>query len=150
MENRRKPGFFMILFRSFFFRWKNYWKFTFQLLLNIFKFLNTDVFLSVSSRIYYDIISLYFFHFLYGTAMFLRLFIIINSCKQQISMIILQCIYIIFFFDLRNCSFCIFIPFQLQKHRRFVCMNFSWNKADICKSFSCGQFPYNCIVFSCK
>ena len=28
MKNRRKPGFFMILFRSFFFRWKNYWKFT--------------------------------------------------------------------------------------------------------------------------
>jgi hypothetical protein len=28
MENRRKPGFFMILFCSFFFRWKNYWKFT--------------------------------------------------------------------------------------------------------------------------
>lgn len=28
MENRRKPGFFMILFHSFFFRWKNYWKFT--------------------------------------------------------------------------------------------------------------------------
>ena len=25
----RKPGFFIILFRSFFFRWKNYWKFTF-------------------------------------------------------------------------------------------------------------------------
>ena len=29
MESRRKPGFFMILFRSFFFRWKNHWKFTF-------------------------------------------------------------------------------------------------------------------------
>ena len=29
MEKRRKPGFFMILFRSFFFRRKNYWKFTF-------------------------------------------------------------------------------------------------------------------------
>ena len=28
MEKRRKPGFFMILFRSFFFRRKNYWKFT--------------------------------------------------------------------------------------------------------------------------
>ena len=24
----QKPGFFIILFRSFFFRWKNYWKFT--------------------------------------------------------------------------------------------------------------------------
>ena len=30
MENRKKPGFFMILFRSFFFRWKNYWKFTYN------------------------------------------------------------------------------------------------------------------------
>ena len=30
MEKRRKPGFFMILFRPFFFRRKNYWKFTFD------------------------------------------------------------------------------------------------------------------------
>jgi len=31
MEKRRKPGFFMILFRSFFFRLKNYWKFTLKI-----------------------------------------------------------------------------------------------------------------------
>ena len=121
MENRRKPGFFMILFLFFFLQAEKLLEVHISIIIKYFQIFNTDVFLSVSSRIYYDIISLYFFHFLYGTAMFLRLFIIINSCKQQISMIILQCIYIIFFFDLRNCSFCIFIPFQLQKHRRFVC-----------------------------
>ena len=45
--------------------------------------------------------------------MLLSLFIIVYSRKNQISLIVFQCLYILFIFYLGNCSFCTFIPFRL-------------------------------------
>ena len=70
------------------------------------------------------------------TSMFFRLPVIINSCQQQISFIILQGIYILFLFNLIDRTFRTFIPLQFYNYCRFICMQLSGDKTNVCKPFS--------------
>ena len=65
-------------------------------------------------------------------------------------MIVFQCLYILFFFYLRDRTAGSFVPFQFDDCCRFVCVQFSWDEADVSKAFSGWQFSDDGIVFSCK
>ena len=82
--------------------------------------------------------------------MFFGSFFIIDSRKQQIPMIVFQCLYIPFFFYLRDRTAGGFVPFQFDDCCRFVCMQFPRDEADVGEAFSWWQFSDDGVVFSRK
>lgn len=79
--------------------------------------------------------ALSFLVFLNHTRMLLCLSVIVDSDKQQISMILLQAAAVFFPPDLMDGAMRTFIPFQLYYQRRFFRKAPPWKIHKICKSF---------------